>query len=87
MKAIVYSHTGDSSVLRLVDRDQINPKPGEVRVRVVVSSVNPTDWKSRRGSRAGEALPFSEMTPNQDGAGVIDAIGDGVANFDVGDRA
>ena len=37
MKSVVYSHTGDPSVLRLVDRDVSEPGPGEVRVSVVVS--------------------------------------------------
>ena len=86
MKSVVYSHTGDPSVLRLVDRDVSEPGPGEVRVRVVVSGVNPTDWKSRLGSGGGAAPPFPEVTPNQDGAGVIDALGEGVADLAVGDR-
>jgi NADPH:quinone reductase len=50
MRSVVYSRTGDPSVLRLVDRDVIEPGPGEVRVRVVVSGVNPTDWKSHAPS-------------------------------------
>ena len=70
----------------LVDRELTPPGPGEVRVRVVVSGVNPTDWKSRRGSGPGESLPFAEVTPNQDGAGVIDAVGEGVTDLAVGDR-
>ena len=86
MKAIVYSQTGDPSVLRLVDREVTDPGPGEVRVRVIVSGVNPTDWKSRRGSRPGDALPFAEVVPNQDGAGVVDAVGLGVSGVQVGDR-
>jgi NADPH2:quinone reductase len=86
MKAVVYSHTGDPSVLRLVDRDVAEPGPGEVRVRIVVSGVNPTDWKSRLGSGPGGALPFPEVTPNQDGAGVVDAVGQGVTDLAVGDR-
>jgi NADPH2:quinone reductase len=86
MKSVVYSRTGDPSVLRLVDRDLTEPGPGEVRVRVVVSAVNPTDWKSRLGSGAGAATPFPEVTPNQDGAGVIDALGEGVEDLAVGDR-
>ena len=86
MKSVVYSHTGDPSVLRLVDRDVSEPGPGEVRVRVVVSGVNPTDCKSRLGSGGGAAPPFPEVTPNQDGAGVIDALGEGVADLAVGDR-
>ena len=86
MKAIIYTETGDPSVLHLVDREVTPPAAGEVRVRVVVSGVNPTDWKSRRGSGPGESLPFAEVTPDQDGAGVIDAVGDGVTDLAVGDR-
>ena len=86
MKSVVYSRTGDPSVLRLVDRDVTEPRPGEVRVRIVVSGVNPTDWKSRLGSRDGAAPPFPEVTPNQDGAGVVDAVGEGVDTLAAGDR-
>jgi NADPH2:quinone reductase len=86
MKSVVYSRTGEPSVLRLVDRDVTEPGPGEVRVRVVVSGVNPTDWKSRLGSGDGAAPPFPEVTPNQDGAGVVDALGEGVVDVSVGDR-
>jgi NADPH:quinone reductase len=86
MKSVVYSRTGDPSVLQLVDREVAEPGPGEVRVRIVVSGVNPTDWKLRRGSGAGAAPPFPEVTPNQDGAGVVDAVGEGVEKLAVGDR-
>lgn len=75
MKAIVYRTTGAPSVLELVDREVPEPRPGEVRVRVAVSGVNPTDWKSRAGGGPGQELPFPEVTPNQDGAGTVDAIG------------
>ena len=64
MKAVVYRVTGDPSVLELVDRESRDPGRGEVRVRVMVSAVNPTDWKSRRGAKPGEPLPFSEVVPN-----------------------
>jgi NADPH:quinone reductase len=86
MRSVVYSRTGDPSVLQLVDRDVIEPEPGEVRVRIVVSGVNPTDWKSRLGSGDGAPTPFPEVTPNQDGAGVVDALGEGVADLAVGDH-
>jgi NADPH:quinone reductase len=86
MKSVVYSRTGNPSVLRLVDRDLTEPGPGEVRVRIVVSGVNPTDWKSRLGTGAGGTPPFPEVTPNQDGAGVVDAVGEGVTDLAVGDR-
>ncbi len=86
MKAIAYTETGDPSVLHLVDREVSTPAPGEVRVRVLVSGVNPTDWKSRRGAGPGQSPPFEEVVPNQDGAGVIDAVGEGVSGLLVGDR-
>jgi NADPH2:quinone reductase len=86
MKSVIYSRTGDPSVLRLVEREVTEPKPGEVRVRIVVSGVNPTDWKSRLGAGDGAAPPFPEVTPNQDGAGVVDALGEGVVDLAVGDR-
>ncbi|WP_026551241.1 NADPH:quinone reductase [Arthrobacter sp. H20] len=82
MKAIVYSLTGTSSVLSLVDREVSPPGPGDVRVRVVASGVNPTDWKAR----ADGDLAFTEVVPNQDGAGVVDAVGEGVTDSAVGDR-
>ena len=86
MRAIVYSHTGGPEVLRLVERPVREPGPGEVRVKIQVSGVNPTDWKARRGSRAGAELPFPELVPNQDGAGTIEAIGEGVPTGRVGER-
>jgi NADPH2:quinone reductase len=84
MKAIVYEETGPSSVLKLRDKPLVDPGQGEVRVRLMVSGVNPTDWKSRSGS--GSRKLDAPKVPNQDGAGVIDAVGSGVAGFGVGDR-
>lgn len=85
MEAIVYRRPGDSSVLEPADRPVVEPGPGELRVRVVVSGVNPTDWKARRGAGTSAALA-GESVPNQDGAGVVDAVGPGVEGFAVGDR-
>jgi NADPH2:quinone reductase len=86
MKAIVHSLTGDSDVLHLVEHPTPEPGPGEVRVRVVVSGVNPTDWKTRRGSGPGQALAFPEVVPNQDGAGIIETLGPDVDTLHVGQR-
>jgi NADPH2:quinone reductase len=85
MRAIVYSETGPSSVLRLVERDVPEPGPGELRVRLARAGVNPTDWKARAGGTYA-ALPFDEITPGQDGAGVVDAVGEGVLGFAEQDR-
>ena len=85
MRAVVYSSLGDSSVLDVVDRDLPEPHWGEVRVRLAVAGVNPTDWKARAGATASE-LPFPEIVPGQDGAGVVDAVGNGVSSLAEGDR-
>jgi NADPH2:quinone reductase len=82
MKAIVYTRTGDPDVLTLVERDIPGAGPGEVRVRVHVSGVNPTDWKARRAPTPA----FPEIVPNQDGSGVIDAVGRGVSPARIGER-
>ncbi|MFJ5220902.1 NADPH:quinone reductase [Streptomyces sp. NPDC088354] len=76
MKAIVYRSTGGPEVMELVERPIPEPGPGEVRVRVRMSGVNPTDWKARRGSRGHS--DGVEQVPNQDGAGVVDAVGEDV---------
>ena len=86
VRAIAYQVTGGSDVLKLVDRPIPQPAEGEVRVKISVSGVNPTDWKSRQGREPGQALPFPEVVPNQDGSGVIDAVGPGVAAERAGER-
>jgi NADPH:quinone reductase len=77
MRAIAYFRTGEPDVLQLIDKPVAEPGPGEVRVRMHRAGVNPTDWKSRRGSRPGEAVDPAQV-PGQDGAGVVDAVGSGV---------
>jgi NADPH2:quinone reductase len=85
MKAIVYQQCGGPEVLVLEDRPVPEPGPGEVRVKVHVSGVNPTDWKSRARSRSLPLGPRGQV-PNQDGAGVIDAVGEGVPSQRTGQR-
>lgn len=84
MRAVVYTTPGGPEVLQLVDRDVPTPEPDEVLVRVHVSGVNPTDWKTRRGS--GGLLAYPEIVPNQDGAGVITAVGEMVDEDRIGER-
>ncbi|PRY41633.1 NADPH:quinone reductase [Umezawaea tangerina] len=84
MRAVIYTRPGDSSVLRLVEREAAGPGAGEVRVRIVRAGVNPTDWKSRSGGFGKQAFP--EVVPGQDGSGVVDAVGFGVTGVAVGDR-
>ena len=84
MIAAVYRQTGGSGVLEVEEVETPAPGPGEVRVRLAVAGVNPTDWKSRAGATGGLAFDF--QVPGQDGAGVIDAVGEGVDAARVGER-
>lgn len=80
MKAIAYSAFGAAAdVLHLIDLPTPTPAPGEVLVRLTHSGVNPSDVKARAGARPGVTqLPFAQIVPHSDGAGVIEAVGDGV---------
>jgi NADPH2:quinone reductase len=82
VRAISYSRPGGPDVLQLTDRPIPEPGPGEVRVRVAFSGVNPTDWKTRSSSDPG---PEGKV-PNQDGSGTVDAVGQGVDPVLVGER-
>jgi NADPH:quinone reductase len=77
MKAAIYSKTGPAKdVLVVTETERPEPGPGEVRVRVHASGVNPTDVKARSGA---VPRPIDEFQiPHQDGAGVIDKVGEGV---------
>ncbi|MBI3969280.1 MAG: alcohol dehydrogenase catalytic domain-containing protein, partial [Chloroflexi bacterium] len=86
MRAAWYERTGPArEVLTVGEREAPQPGPGEVRVRVHTSGVNPSDVKSRGGFR-GRPMPFPLIIPHSDGAGVIDAVGDGVPAGRVGER-
>src|SRR5258708_39707974 len=77
MKAAVYDRYGRAAdVLRVAEIERPEPGPGQVRVRMRLSGVNPTDWKSRAGATPRPMDGF--QVPHHDGAGVIDAVGDGV---------
>jgi NADPH2:quinone reductase len=85
VKAAIYDQHGPAAqVLRVVDIERPEPGPGEVRVKVHVSGVNPTDYKSRSGATPRPIDGF--QIPHQDGAGVIDAVGPGVDQGRAGQR-
>jgi NADPH2:quinone reductase len=83
MLAAVYGTDDGSADLRVRELDTPEPGPGEVRVRVAISGVNPTDWKARKRT---PPPPGRLVVPNQDGAGTIDAVGSGVSPDRVGER-
>ena len=86
MRAAYYEQTGPArEVLKFADLPESAPGPGEVRVRVQWSGVNPSDVKSRAGLR-NRAMPFARVIPHSDGSGVIDAVGEGVNASRIGER-
>lgn len=85
MQAAFYEKNGSArEVLRVGDVETPTASPGEVRVRLATSGVNPSDVKSRQGSTRKIAWP--RVIPQSDGAGVIDQVGDGVPKSRVGER-
>jgi NADPH:quinone reductase len=85
MRAAVFDSYGSAAdVLRVTQIDRPEPGPGEVRVRIQLSGVNPTDWKSRSGATPRPIDGF--QVPHHDGAGVIDAVGAGVDRGRIGQR-
>ena len=86
MLAAWYERPGPAAeVLQVGEMADPEPGPGEVRVRVAVSGINPGDTK-KRGDWVGYGMPYPRVIPHSDGAGVIDAVGDGVDPARIGER-
>ncbi len=85
MRAAYYERNGTArDVLRIGDVDPPQPAPGEVRVRLRTSGVNPSDVKNRAGLT--RKIAFPRVIPHSDGAGEIDCVGEGVSPSRVGER-
>jgi NADPH:quinone reductase-like Zn-dependent oxidoreductase len=86
MKAILYDRYGPPDVLRVADIDTPAPSAAQVLVRVKAASVNPIDWKVRRGDmRLISGFGFPRST-GSDFAGIVEAVGRGVKDITVGQR-
>ena len=86
MKAIWYDKQGRAEeVLEFGDLPTPQPAPGEVRVRLHASGVNPAD-ANRRAGRMHGGMEFPRIVPNSDGAGIIDKLGNGVDHRLLGSR-
>ena len=84
MKAIRVHEFGGPEVLKLEEVATPKPSAGEVLVRIHAAGVNPYDTYMRAGTYAVKpALPY---TPGSDGAGVVEAVGEGVKKVKRGDR-
>jgi NADPH2:quinone reductase len=85
MKAVWYQRTGPApEVLTYGEMPTPLAGPGEVRVRLKASGVNPADVGRRGGSY--RAMEYPRVIPNSDGAGIVDQVGDGVIDLRVGQR-
>jgi NADPH2:quinone reductase len=85
MRAAFYEKNGPArEVLKLADVDTPRPGPGEVRVKLKTSGVNPSDVKAREGRTRKIAWP--RVIPHSDGAGEIDMVGKGVPSRRAGER-
>ena len=85
-RALTYTEYGDADVLQMTDLPLAEPGSGQIRVRVHASGVNPMDWKIRRGYLSGGKPIEGPMPSGLEFAGVVDALGDGVTEFALGDR-
>ncbi|TCQ97155.1 NADPH:quinone reductase [Neorhizobium sp. JUb45] len=85
MKAAFYDRQGGPEVLTIGELPDAEPGHGQVRVKVAVSGLNPTDLKTR-GGFAGAPMPFPKIVPHQDGAGTIDKVGPGISPNRIGER-
>lgn len=87
VKAAWYERKGPAAeVLVVGEAERPVPAPGEVLVRIHASGINPSDTKGRGGARGNVAMPWPRIIPHQDGAGVIEAVGDGVDPGRIGER-
>jgi len=83
MRAACYTKLGGSEVIDITELETPEPGPGEVRVHVKASGVNPSDWKARKNGRGGR-MGFELIIPHNDGAGVVEVAGEGVDKSIVG---
>jgi NADPH2:quinone reductase len=84
MRAIVVRQFGGPEVLKLEEVPALKPAAGQVLVRVHAGGVNPADTYARTGNYA--VKPNLPYTPGTDGAGIVEAVGDGVSSIKPGDR-
>jgi NADPH2:quinone reductase len=83
MKAIAIERNGDAGVLQIHDMPTPEPKPGEALIRLTASGINYIDVYFRLGTYKTPYFPF---IIGQEGAGVVEALGEGVTSVKAGDR-
>jgi NADPH:quinone reductase-like Zn-dependent oxidoreductase len=86
MRAVIVERFGGPEVLEVVERDDPEPLPTEILVRVRAAGVNPVDFKTRQGSGMAPVLGEPPFVLGWDVAGTVEAVGRGVTRFAVGDE-
>jgi NADPH:quinone reductase-like Zn-dependent oxidoreductase len=84
MRAVTFKGLGDPAVLTVVEVPARDPGPGEVRIRVTSAGLNRADVNYRRGKYLVRSP--GESRSGFEGAGIVDAVGDDVSGYAIGDR-
>jgi NADPH:quinone reductase-like Zn-dependent oxidoreductase len=82
-RRVVVAKRGGPQVLEVVAEDVPEPGPGEVRVKTLAAGVSSFDVMLRQHWFPGVKAPY---TPGEDLVGVVDKLGDGVSNLEIGRR-
>lgn len=86
MRAVTFDEYGDPQVLHVAEVPDPQAGPGQIRIAVKASSVNPVDWKIRAGFLA-QMMPVEfPAIPGRDASGIVDEIGEGVTGVSIGDE-
>ncbi|MFJ5837831.1 NADP-dependent oxidoreductase [Streptomyces shenzhenensis] len=86
MKKVSFAEFGGPGVLHLVDAEEPHPGPGQIRIAVRAAGVNPVDWRIREGQKLGAHPTELPSGVGLDAAGVVDEVGEGVEEVEVGDH-
>ncbi len=86
MKAIQIHEFGGPEVLKFEDAPKPKPQPDEVLIKVFATSVNPVDWKIRKGRAKGKFPVKFPLIPGWDVSGEIEEVGSNIVNFRKGDE-
>jgi NADPH:quinone reductase-like Zn-dependent oxidoreductase len=85
MRALQFTAYGGPEVLEWADAPEPHAGPGQIRILVRAASVNPIDWKTYHGTTSGDQPMVGTGYLGYDAAGVVDEVGEGVADVSVGD--
>ncbi|SIT47659.1 putative NADPH:quinone reductase [Paraburkholderia piptadeniae] len=87
MKALIFERNGEpSEVVHWCELPEPTPGPAEVRVRMLLAPVHPSDLHVIRGRFARQRQPELPASPGSEGVGIIDAVGSDVSSTRVGER-